>query len=836
MSYLSTGLDKGFVTRWLVSETYRRKLEAEPRSILEESNVWAGSTEARTHVNPLKELFLKEAEAVEDVCPELCDLQPGGKVAYQGKELRLDCLFSYDDPFVNVSTFDPTPSFMAVVAVAGLTAEEAGDVEAEAEIKGGFTLFLNGRKVQHARPEVRNEGIVTGFTLPLSKGLNIVAVVMDELAERDTDLTFSLRLSSPVLQTLPIGDRDEEKVKAVERAMGTLCFERTCFTSGHVRMEVDSPFSEKPFTLSLIGATEENAALGILKASDVTFPGGSTSADLGPVEDFPVGYLRCRLTAFSEGMRISVVRAFENFPFSFLDKPLPTVKERKRQALEFLAKHGEGNTNRALALLFTGGDKDLIESILQEEIGFINRRSDCSDFYLSYFPYIIRHFSSTGQVRPETLSKMKECILGFRYWHDEPGTDGMWFWSENHALMFHVCQLVAGELYPDEVFTNSGMTGREMQRKAKRMLREWFSVFFKIGFTEWNSPPYLPIDVLGFGSLYAQTEDEELKGYAKRALDYVFRLLSIASFEGIFSTTSGRTYPKELMGNYSNCPSFINWIGYGIGNQSHAGKGSVPLCLSDYEPDPANLRYHRLEPGKALWWKSTHGYNGYADVTVYKTSSYLLSAADSFNPGRRGFQEDVIHCVMGAEEHVWINHPGEHAPFGQARPSCWAGSGTLPEAVQYKGFAAVTFSISEEHPVDYTHAYFPVYSFVRVMNEGPWWFAETHSGAFLALWAENGLELVKSGPFKRRELRSPGRRNIYIMRLAEKRAEGSLERYAAKILSTPLVSGSGSWCFLDWEYGLLSGGWMKGLSVNGEAEVYKGWGHEGKIVIENLKA
>ncbi len=32
---------------------------------------------------------------------------------------------------------------------------------------------------------------------------------------------------------------------------------------------------------------------------------------------------------------------------------------------------------------------------------------------------------------------MRACILNFRYWMDEPGDDVMWFYSENHALMFH---------------------------------------------------------------------------------------------------------------------------------------------------------------------------------------------------------------------------------------------------------------------------------------------------------------------------------------------------------------------------------------------------------------
>ena len=601
-------------------------------------------------------------------------------------------------------------------------------------------------------------------------------------------------------------------------------------------MTCQNPYSDKDFVVHLKGATEENTFLGIYKTADAVFSNGSNHADLGPVEDFPVGFLRFSVSCVAGGITINTVRTYENFPFSFLDEAPSDYNERKQKAWEYLAKHGEQNANRAMALLFTNGDKDEIETILRRQLDFINKRSDCSDFYLSYFPFMIRHFGSSGLIRKETLHDMEECLLNFRYWHDEPGDDAMWFWSENHALMFHVCQLIAGEMYPDRIFTNSGMTGVEMQKKAIDLLRPWFETFFREGFTEWNSPPYLPIDSLGFASLYAQTENAEMKENARKALEYMFHLLAVTSYNGIFSTTSGRTYLKELMGNYSNCPSFINWIAYGIGNESHAGKGSVPVLMGDYIPDEENRKFHIIEEGKALSWKSTHGYNGYADVTVYKTNSYLLSAANDFNPGRRGFQEDVIHAVMSAEEHVWINHPGEFALYGQARPSYWAGSGTLPRANQYKGFASVIYSVSEHHPVDFTHAYFPSFAFRKWEIKDGWVFGEAYSGGLIALSAANGITMETSGPNKDREIKSQGKKNIWIMRCAELWKEGSLEAFEKKILSMPLSYDMEklSYTAEDPEYGTITASWETSLSVDGKAENYKGFTPSGTVVMENI--
>ena len=71
---------------------------------------------------------------------------------------------------------------------------------------------------------------------------------------------------------------------------------------------------------------------------------------------------------------------------SVLPRALPTVAERKRQALELLTRWGEQNTNRALAILATGGDTAEAEKLLAVQSDYIRRRFDCSDFTLSTTP------------------------------------------------------------------------------------------------------------------------------------------------------------------------------------------------------------------------------------------------------------------------------------------------------------------------------------------------------------------------------------------------------------------------------------------------------------------
>ena len=549
MNWHISDLEHGYITRYLVSEPRLEDVSGDRVAIASESNVWAGSTAAASHISPLRTNFLSKIKNEGIKAPEFPDCQPEGTAELLGSKLTLTYRAPFGDPRVGTSIFSSTPRWISMAAMTVLECSTGGTYTFSLSVTGGMAIYIDGKEAHSFRPYERNTPVDETFSLSLRKGDNILTFEMDEFAERDTELTFSLKLEkSPgsIRQKLPMGNRDTDIIAKVEHAIDSLAFDRSTFTSGHITMTMENPFPDRTITVHMIGATEENAALGLMKEADAVFANGSDKADIGPVEDFPVGFLRMEVSTEIEGISIRTIRTFENFPFSFEGETSNDFDARCKEAWRFLSLYGEGNANRAMALLYTDGDADEIERILRDQLDFINKRSDCSDFYISYFPFMIRHFGASGKIRKETLKDMEDCLLSFRYWHDEPGDDVMWFWSENHALMFHVSELIAGEMYPDRIFSNSGMTGKEKQEKAISMLRPWFETFFRDGFTEWNSPPYLPIDILGFASLYAQTENMEMKKNAEKALEYVFRLLAITSYEGIFSTTSGRTYLKEL--------------------------------------------------------------------------------------------------------------------------------------------------------------------------------------------------------------------------------------------------------------------------------------------------
>jgi len=183
------------------------------------------------------------------------------------------------------------------------------------------------------------------------------------------------------------------------------------------------------------------------------------------------------------------------------------------------------------------------ESSLLELIDFVNSRYDCADFRMlvlikTYHDY--RHL-----LTDDTVIKLKDAILNFKYWMDEPGDDGMCFWSENHQIIFHTCEYLAGQMFSSEIFTNDQKTGLEHLEKAQIKIRHWLKDRFTYGFIEWHSNTYYEEDIAPLVLLIEQAKDKDIVTHSKMILDLLFLDMAQHTFEGYFVATSGRCYENQ---------------------------------------------------------------------------------------------------------------------------------------------------------------------------------------------------------------------------------------------------------------------------------------------------
>lgn len=131
--------------------------------------------------------------------------------------------------------------------------------------------------------------------------------------------------------------------------------------------------------------------------------------------------------------------------------------------------------------------------------------------------------------------EFRRTILGFKYWLDEPGGDNVPYWSESHSLAYNVCAVFAGQLFPDEVFANSGRSGRDLSQCGAARIRAWLARKYRLGLTEWLSADTILEVLAALMVLIDHSQDDDLVVRASMVADLLLLDVAIHSFEGDFA-------------------------------------------------------------------------------------------------------------------------------------------------------------------------------------------------------------------------------------------------------------------------------------------------------------
>lgn len=187
---------------------------------------------------------------------------------------------------------------------------------------------------------------------------------------------------------------------------------------------------------------------------------------------------------------------------------------------------------------------------LADTYEYVNGRYDCSDFRLQSMFRLL--YDEAGKVPEDAKAEMKKTILGFKYWMDQPGEDAMCYWSENHQILFATSEYLAGQLFPDEIFTNDGKTGAEHIEIGKKRILSWLEQRWLYGFTEWYSNTYYVEDIAPISNLIDFAKDEEISKKASIIMDLLLYDLATQSYKGTFISSSGRCYERGKKSNEGN--------------------------------------------------------------------------------------------------------------------------------------------------------------------------------------------------------------------------------------------------------------------------------------------
>ncbi len=171
---------------------------------------------------------------------------------------------------------------------------------------------------------------------------------------------------------------------------------------------------------------------------------------------------------------------------------------------------------------------------------YIWGRYDCADFRI--MPVLRILYVHAERLDRDMYERVKETLLGFRYWMDQPGEDGMCFWSENHQILFAAAEYLVGQRYPEETFSNTGKTGAEHMEIARERILIWLRQRWLYGFTEWYSNVYYVEDVAPLANLIEFSRDDEIVKKAAIIMDLLLYDVATQSYRGTFVSTSGRAY------------------------------------------------------------------------------------------------------------------------------------------------------------------------------------------------------------------------------------------------------------------------------------------------------
>ena len=214
-----------------------------------------------------------------------------------------------------------------------------------------------------------------------------------------------------------------------------------------------------------------------------------------------------------------------------------------------------GKVWHAVAVLATDPDGAEPVDLTVDDLSTITERfatfADTTDFDMVALLNLWFRSDHGDRLQPDIRDHIRTLILDFKYWYDEPQPAGVvderWYWSENHQMLFHTIELLAGQEFPDETFTNSGTTGADHVAHAAPLIEQWVGDRARWGFSEWYSNVYYQEDLEAAVTLAEFATDDDLATLGTIAADLVLYDLASHTHGGAFGATHGRSYKKDKM-------------------------------------------------------------------------------------------------------------------------------------------------------------------------------------------------------------------------------------------------------------------------------------------------
>ena len=686
------------------------------------------------------------------------------------------------NPYIDFSIFYFTLTDVKIHGVTQLVSEKAQKVRARIWSYARVNLWVNGTHAATIDEPVYKPISHTDFEIDLREGVNDVFVSIENFGVRDTRNMFALQLKDTdgISVALPGNQEDIAKLKEAE---DWLC----SVTSDGKKLVADA---NPPADVEI-----------------VYFPGrekdiwtGGCEFDISGKKRFDIAFEVCGQKFFRS------IQLLQNLEIEF-EKEETSPEERMKECIAGIGELADMNHYSSIYVLAHHATTGVIDHRDYERIDVVldkvKTRIDCSDFGLAALFVAYEKLP----LKEEYKQKIRERALDFRYWMDQEGADAMCFWSENHALLFYTCQMIAGKLWPDEYFHRSGLNGKDQYAEGYRRVNEWFDVIEHDGFEEFLAGGYLLVTIAALVVVHL-FGDEKLRERAKKTADRIVYEACTQCFDGIHLAPMGRIYRSSLMPYLSGLQALLYLMDGKCAKQSDHWLGFFACADYKIPEDAKELIYKDIETsfntGRA--WVTTKKTKGYMLTSVasprrepldefanketeyYKTllMNEWFHGTSNFVPGEYGYQQHLWYAAISNKCYTFVNHPGTERDFGHMRPDYWYGNGVFPAILQEGSTLYTYFDIPDAHPTKFTHVFWPTFAMDDEACDGNFRFARVGT-SYMALWCSNDLELNNTDAVMDCDFRAYGDTCAWVVRVGTQEEFGSFINFMTEFKDMKLT-------------------------------------------------
>jgi hypothetical protein len=751
-------------------------------------------------------------------------------------------LRTLDDHLVDLSVFHHITHYLRAWAYCEIDSPLEQEVSFILTTNGPADVWINAVHVHRQEHFYHQPPNRVRFSASLAAGANRIMVRFEEVAARECPYAMALQLvdfqarQGAEDKTVGIPTSAPDPLRRLKLEL--------LFEACHIRQDVytrkeeievflpEGPAAATDFNIRMQSPggriyAEANRHSRMEPKQSMGFPYQS------PEGSYQLLFMPTPPEYYASNLRITRTRAFYAATNTFSSQPYGTYAERRLEALQDAARRKD-NVFSEIAKMALGRWEDVNQQLVLETVDSINRRADCSDFYLCGLLGVLYRYAALESFPAALRQPLEDCVLNFKYWDDEPGSDAMCYRTENHSILFHTCEVLAGQLYPERIFSNTGQPGRWHIEKGERLALDWLRNRASFGFKEWDSNTYFEEDTLALSTLASLGENPQVWELASLLLDKMFFTMAVNSFKGVFGSTHGRSYTPYLKTGFREGTSGIARLLWGMGIFNERILGSVSLACSSYELPPILAAIAADQP-EALWSREQHtgeeqdfrnsGSIGTGvNKVTYKTPDGMLCSAQDWHPGEAGYQQHIWQATLGPEVTIFTSHPPCAAEDSSHRPNYWHGNFILPRVAQWKDVLIAVYNFAPDDWMGFSHAYFPVHGMERYEIRDHWAFGKVGEG-YIALGAAHGLEFQTRGDNAYRDLRSYGAPNIWLCQMGRAALDGSFEEFVEKVLALPVHFDGAQVALTSLRGDRLAFGWQGALSLNGEVQPLDGFMH-----------